>query len=143
MDLSEPLSKASAAANCAFAAAPTKRDWFACSNCWLYRSTSGCCPEELSKLSEIETVFDIAYGTVNVRSFQPSLFWLSSSSGNLFLEYEIEHYPEGKLSKRDKGWFSKCKAEYLFYYDIRKDILRVYELNDLKEYINNHYVSTI
>ena len=80
---------------------------------------------------------------INSRTVEVKTDNIISSSGNLFLEYEIEHYPEGKLSKRDKGWFSKCKAEYLFYYDIRKDILRVYELNDLKEYINNHYVSTI
>lgn len=57
-----------------------------------------------------------------------------SKTGNLFLESEMYYFSDGR---KEKGYFYKTKADYLFYYDINNDILLIYKISALKEYIND------
>lgn len=57
-----------------------------------------------------------------------------SKTGNLFLEAEMYYFSDGR---REKGYFYKTKADYLFYFDINNQTLLIYKMSDLKKYVHD------
>lgn len=53
-------------------------------------------------------------------------------TGNLFIEYETL-CASGEVHK---GWFEITEAQYLFYLDNVNEILHIYDMGELKEYVN-------
>lgn len=65
--------------------------------------------------------------------------YIIARTNNLFLETKIEYMSD----KEDKeGYFAITKAEYLFYLDEKNNVLYIYTMEQLKDYIDNNYVVT-
>lgn len=51
-------------------------------------------------------------------------------TGNIFAEWTTN------VEARKDGWLKKCKADYIYYYDVKSKKLLIFKLSDLKNYIN-------
>lgn len=58
--------------------------------------------------------------------------WNISRTGNVLLETD-----------KERGWFSKTKAEYIFYVDMKKDLVYVFKMEDMKKVLDQYLLFTI
>lgn len=70
---------------------------------------------------------------VGGRSCELKTDYVISRTGNLFLE-DYMRYDDGNYGE---GYYRKSQAEYLFYYDIKSDILYIYPFEELRKYISS------
>lgn len=70
----------------------------------------------------------------NQQQFSIEVKWDSriGDTGNMF----IETYTD--LDNCIKGWFSFCKADYLFYGDSQNQIFYVFSVSDLRQFIDSN-----
>ena len=60
--------------------------------------------------------------------------YVINRTNNLFLEDSILYSRGGSR----KGWFKTCKADYLFYLDEHTLTLYIYQLSDIRKYIEDY-----
>lgn len=70
---------------------------------------------------------------INGRTVELKTDYRINQTGNLFLEDKIE-YRKGDSAN---GWFNTCEAEFLFVLNINDNELYIYNLADLRRYVES------
>lgn len=62
----------------------------------------------------------------------------SNYSRSVFVELEVQNKYSGT---KKKGWFYKCRAEWLFVVSLRDGFIYAFKMEDLREYLNHNAIT--